>query len=318
VRSAAPFSSEVIARLCNLEFGGDEGSALHRLDMLMAIRGCRRRVVCRRRSRRRGRGGYRSGRLRNAEAGAQDAAVARVAMPARLHRRGALGVGRLIREEPSSGNGGWAVGSIGSGVAKGFWGHVTTAMRPGVGRGFGVSPRDPAIVVAAPDTVVLDVERYMCVPKARRRRWAPVRWRANVVVAPARFFQKVVVARVRREGRRATDGRRQNRRRDQLGCGRAQVELLSRARMERRHERKMAGMELDKTWWRTQDSGWHGAREGGTARGGRTTRDGRKRRGVGGATGNGKLLGLRRAGEGFEGARWQLEQGVSQPRRKSS
>ena len=35
--------------------------------------------------------------------------------------------------------------------------------------------------------------------------------------------------------------------------------------MERRHERKMAGMELEKTWWRTQDLGWHGAREAGVA-----------------------------------------------------
>ena len=247
MRPAAPFSSEVIARLCNLEFGGDEGSALHRLDILMAIRGCRWRVVCRRRSRRRGWGRYRSGRLRNAEAGAQDAAVARVAMPARLHRRGALGVGRLIREEPSSGNDGCAVESIGSGVAKGFWGHVTTVMWPGVGKGLGVPPRDPALVVAAPGAVVLDVERYVCVSKARRRRWAPVRWRPDVVVAPTRFFEQVVVARVRWKSRRATDGRRRNRRQGQLGCGRARVEFLSRARMERRHERKMAGIELEKT-----------------------------------------------------------------------
>ena len=31
---------------------------------------------------------------------------------------------------------------------------------------------------------------------------------------------------------------------------------------------------------------------------------------------NGELRGLRGAGEVFKGARWQLEQGVSQPRRK--
>ena len=270
MRPATPCSSEVVARLRDLEFGGDEGSAFHRLDRLM-VRGCYRRAVCAWRRRRRRRRRYRSGRLRNAKAGAKDSAVAGIAMRARFYRRGALGAGRLIREEPVSGDDGRTVGSVGSGVANGFWGHVTTAMRPGVGRGFGVSPRDPALVVAAPGTVVLDVERYMCIPEARRRRWAPVRWGANVVVAPARFFKKVVVARVCRESRRATDGRRRNRQRDQFGCGCARAELLSRARMERRHERKMAGIELEKTWWWTQDLGWHGARESGTARGGRAT-----------------------------------------------
>ena len=75
-------------------------------------------------------------------------------------------------------------------------------------------------------------------------------------------------------------------------------------------------MELEKAWRWAQDLGRHGAREDGTARGGRTTRGGRKRRGVGGATNDGKLLGLGRAGMGFKGARWQLEQGASQPRRK--
>ena len=57
----------------------------------MAICGCRWRVVCRRRSRRWERRSHQSGRLRNAEAGAQDAAAARVALPARLYRREALG-----------------------------------------------------------------------------------------------------------------------------------------------------------------------------------------------------------------------------------
>ena len=271
MRPATPCSSEVVARLRDLEFGGDEGSAFHRLDRLMVARGCYRRVVCAWRRRRRRRRGYRSGRLRNAKAGAKDSAVAGIAMRARFHRRGALGVGRLIREEPVSGDDGRPVGSVGSGVANGFWGHVTTAMRPGVGRGFGVSPRDPALVVAAPGTVVLNVERYMCIPEARRRRWAPVRWGASVVGAPARFVKKVVAARVRREGRWATNGRRLDRRRDQLGCGRARAELLGCARMERRHERKRAGVELEEAWWWTQDLGWHGARESGTARGGRAT-----------------------------------------------
>ena len=237
-------------------------------------------------------------------------------MRAGFHRRRTLGVGRLIWEEPISGDDGCAVGSVGSGVAKGFRGHITTAVRPGVGRSFGVSPRDPALVVAAPGAVVLDVERYMRISEARRRRWAPVRWRANVVVAPARFFKKVVVARVCRESRRATDGRRRNRQRDQFGRGRARAELLRRARVERRHERKMAGVELEKTWRWTQDLDWHGARKSGTARGGRAAWVVRKGCGVGGATSNGELRGLRGAGEGFKGARWQLEQGVSQPRRK--
>ena len=57
----------------------------------MAIRGCRWRVVCRRRSRRWKWRSHRSGRLRNAEAGAEDAAAARVALPW-LYRREALGV----------------------------------------------------------------------------------------------------------------------------------------------------------------------------------------------------------------------------------
>ena len=59
------------------------------------------------------------------------------------------------------------------------------AMWPGVGKDLGVPPRDPALIVAAPGAVVLDVKRNVCVSKARRRRWAPVRWRPDVVVAPA-------------------------------------------------------------------------------------------------------------------------------------
>jgi hypothetical protein len=106
-------------------------------------------------------------------------------MPARLHRRGALGVGRLIGEEPSRVSDGCVFGPIGSRMSKGFWRHVPTAMRVGVGEDLGVPPRDPALVVAAPGAVVLDVERNVCVSEARRRRRAPVHWRLAGAVAPA-------------------------------------------------------------------------------------------------------------------------------------
>ena len=53
----APLLGEVFARPRDPELGGDEGSALHRLGTLMAIRGCRWRVACCRRSWRRGRRG---------------------------------------------------------------------------------------------------------------------------------------------------------------------------------------------------------------------------------------------------------------------
>ena len=185
MRPAAPLLGEVITRSRNLDLGGDKGSALHRLSTLMAICGCRWRVICRWRSRRRGRRSHRSGRPRNAEAGAQGAVVARVAVPARLHRRGALGVGRLIGGESSSEIDRRVFGSIGSGVAKGFWRHVTTALRQGVGKDLGVPPRDVALIVAAPGAVVLEVKSNVGATKARRRRWTPIRWRSTVVVAPA-------------------------------------------------------------------------------------------------------------------------------------
>ena len=56
-------------------------------------------------------------------------------------------------------------------MAKGFWRHGTRAMWIGAGKDLGVPPRDPALVVAAPGAVVLDVKRYVCVSKASRRRW---------------------------------------------------------------------------------------------------------------------------------------------------
>ena len=61
-------------------------------------------------------------------------------MPARLYRRGALGVGRLVEGEPSSEIDRRVLGSIGSGVAKGLWRHGTTAMWQGVGKDLGVRP----------------------------------------------------------------------------------------------------------------------------------------------------------------------------------
>ena len=85
-------------------------------------------------------GGHRSGRLRDAEAGTEDAAIVGAAVPARLYRRGAPGVGRLIGGEPSSEIDRRVLGSIGSRVAKGLWWHITTAMWQGVGKVLGVPP----------------------------------------------------------------------------------------------------------------------------------------------------------------------------------
>ena len=98
-------------------------------------------------------------------------------MPARLYRRGALGVGRLVGGEPSSEIDRRVLGSIGSGVAKGLWRHVTTAMWQGVGKDLGVPPREVALVVAAPGAVVLEVKGNVGATKARPRRRTPVRWR---------------------------------------------------------------------------------------------------------------------------------------------
>jgi len=59
----------------------------------------------------------------------------------------------------------------------------------------------------------------------------------------------------------------------QLGDGLTSAQLLRRARMEHRHEGKLAGLELEKAWWWTQDLGWDGVREGGAAGGGSATRE---------------------------------------------
>ena len=65
--------------------------------------------------------------------------------------------------------------------------------------------------------------------------------------------------------------------------------------MKRRHQWKLAGMELKETWRQAQDldGSRHGARENGNARGGGATRGGRKGRGVGGAMNDENWLGLR-------------------------
>ena len=69
--------------------------------------------------------------------------------------------------EPSSEIDGHVLGSIGSGVAKGLWRHVTTAMWQGVGKDLGVPPREVALVVAAPGAVVLEVKENVGATKAR-------------------------------------------------------------------------------------------------------------------------------------------------------
>ena len=123
---------------------------------------------------------------------------------------------------------------------------------------------------------------------------------------------------VHRESRRVRDERRRDQQVNQLRRELALVKLSSCARMKRRHEWKMVGRELKETWRGAQDldGSRHGAREDGNAGGGRTIRSGRKRCGVGGATNDKNLPKLGGAGKRLEGARWQLEQGVSQPRRK--
>ena len=108
-----------------------------------------------------------------------------VAGPARLYRRGALGVGRLIGGEPSSEIDGRVLGSIGSGVAKAHWRHVTTAIWQGVEKDLVVPLREVALVVAAPGAVLLEAKGNVGATKARRRRRTPVRWRWSAVVAPA-------------------------------------------------------------------------------------------------------------------------------------
>ena len=109
------------------------------------------------------------------EAGTEDAAVVGAAVPARLYRRGALGVGRLVGGEPSSEIDRRVLGSIGSGVAKGLWRHITTAMWQRVGKDLVVPPREVALVVAAPGAVVLEVKGNVGATKARPRRRTPVR-----------------------------------------------------------------------------------------------------------------------------------------------
>ena len=94
-------------------------------------------------------------------------------MPARLCRRGALGVGRLIGGEPSSEIDRRVLGSIGSGVAKGLWGHATTAMSKGVGKDLGIPPRGVALVIAATGAVVLEVKENVGATKGRR--WCRMR-----------------------------------------------------------------------------------------------------------------------------------------------
>ena len=89
-------------------------------------------------------------------------------MPARLHRRGALGVERAIGGEPSSKIDRGVIGSVGGGVAKGLRGHVTTAMRNRIGENLHIPARDEARVVAAPRAVVLEVHAHVGATKGRR------------------------------------------------------------------------------------------------------------------------------------------------------
>ena len=100
--------------------------------------------------------------------GAQDASVAGVAVPARLRRRGALGVGRVIGGEPSSKIDRGVIGSVGCGVAKGPRGHVTTAMRNRIEENLRILARDEALVVATPRAVVLEVQAHAGATKGRR------------------------------------------------------------------------------------------------------------------------------------------------------
>ena len=91
-------------------------------------------------------------------------------MRAEFRRRGALGVGRLVGGEPSSEIDRRVLGSIGSGVAKGLWRHVTTAMKQRVWKDLGAPPRKVVLVVAAPGAVVLEVNGNVGATKARPRR----------------------------------------------------------------------------------------------------------------------------------------------------
>jgi len=60
------------------------------------------------------------------------------------------------------------IGSVGSGVAKGFRGHVTTAMRKRIEENFRIPARDEALVVAEPRAVVLDAQVHVGATKGRR------------------------------------------------------------------------------------------------------------------------------------------------------
>ena len=106
-------------------------------------------------------------------AGAQDASVARIAVPARPHWRRVLGFRRDVRRETSSKVDRGVIGSVGSGVAKGFRRHVTAAMRKGVGKNFRAPACcDEALVVATPGAAVLEIQAHVSATK-RRRRWRP-------------------------------------------------------------------------------------------------------------------------------------------------